>query len=66
MYVGNLRKGDRVEVHVRGRIFPAIFERKLPPTGKDEALIRITPLVNNCSYYHVTAYQIRKKLKKDQ
>lgn len=58
MQLRSIKEGDEVECNVRGRHFPAKVEEKLP-----DRRLRITPLVPNITYFHVTATQVKGKRK---
>lgn len=56
MNTTKLTPGDRVEVNVRGLLFPARYQ------GRDQERHRVNPEQANISYLHVSSRQIVKKL----
>jgi hypothetical protein len=60
MQLRSVREGDTVQCNVRGRVFDALVEEKLP--GREG--VRVTPLAKNISYFKVKSNQIRRIVEK--
>jgi hypothetical protein len=58
MNLRNVKPGDRVEVNVRGRVFPAHYEGFDHETGR----VLVEPLVRNVNYRSVKKTEVRKRL----
>ncbi len=58
MPLSRIKEGDEVQCNVRGRVFNARVEEKLP--GR----LKITPLTPNINYFHVTSQQVQKVVKR--
>jgi hypothetical protein len=58
MQLARIREGDEIKCNVRGRLFTAVVDEKLP--GK----LRITPTTPNVNHYHVTAHQVDSIVRK--
>lgn len=61
MQLARVKEGDEIKVNIRGRVFEARVEEKLPGSK-----VRITPLTPNISYYHATAAQVEKVVKRNR
>lgn len=61
MQLRSIKEGDEVKCNVRGWQFPAKVEEKLP----DRAGLRVTPLVPNITFFHVTPSQVEKVIRRE-
>lgn len=62
MELSKVREGDEIECNVRGRVFTALVEEKLP--GREG--LRITPVETRHNYFKVTATQVTKVVRRDR
>lgn len=58
MELSRVREGDEIKCNVRGRVFEAVVEEKLP------GQLRIKPLSRGITYFTVTARDVEKVLRK--
>ena len=61
MNLRNVKQGDRVEVNVRGREYPAVYVG--PADDFLPGWVRVEPLARNINHYHVSPTEIKRKIK---
>lgn len=60
MQLSKIREGDEIQCNIKGRVFNAVVEEKLPGEG-----IRIKPVDPRYTYFHVTARQVTKIVRRE-